>query len=296
MGAVIKMDITNVMGINLFPFTPEQLTLVMEKSASENTVLLQSRSKMDLPQGVHQHDSYEFVINLSQTFTSRLEKRSLLIRKNHLAVINPGQDHGTHRPMKGINLLGLHMDSKFLQKVSREVYGTGAVYFNNSDQLPDSSFRGLVNLFMEESALRQPGYRFILQSLDIHLAVCLLRLPHISLPSLSYKFGEKDNIARAIEFIRASFNKDFSLKDVSGVANLSPYHFIRVFKAQTGKTPYEFLLDYKIEKARELLAAGNLTVTEVCYQCGFNNRSHFTAAFKKRVGVTPTGYRNTVSR
>jgi len=292
----MKMDITKIMGNNLFPFTPEQLASIMEKGTSENTVILQSLGAMELPEGVHQHDSYEFSINLSQSFTSRLEKRNLTLRKNHLVALNPGQDHGTVRPLAGVQLCGLHMESKFLQQVSLQVCGSETVYFDNNDLLPDSSFRGLINLFMEESLLRQQGYRFILQSLDTHLAVCLLRIAKKTPLSFNYKFGEKANIARAIEFIRVNFDKDFSLKDVSGVANLSPYHFIRVFKGQTGKTPYEFLMDFKIEKARELLTAGKLTVTEVCYQCGFNNRSHFASAFKRRVGITPTSYRNTVSR
>lgn len=295
-GQFIKMDITNIMGISLFPFNQEQLTSILETSFSDNTVVMQSRNKMELPEGVHQHDSYEFIINLSPSFASRIDKKNLYIKKNHLVTLNPGQDHGTQRPLSGVRLLGLHMDRKFLQQVSREVCGTGDIYFNNSDLLPDRSLLGLINLFREESFLRQPGYRFILQSLDTHLAVSLIRLARIDISYLSYKHGEKDNIARAIEYIRANFDKDFSLKDVSGVANLSPYHFIRVFKGQTGKTPYEFLMDFKIEKARELLAVEKLTVTEVCYQCGFNNRSHFTAAFKRRVGITPTGYRNNVIR
>lgn len=292
----MKMDITKIMGNDLFPFTPDQLASFIEAGASENTVVMKSRGAVELPEGVHQHDSYEFTINLSQPFTSRLEKRNLPIRKNHMVALNPGQDHGTIRPLAGVQLCGLHMESKFLQQVSRQVCGSETVYFDNNDLLPDSSFRNLINLFMEESLLRQPGYRFILESLDTHLAVCLLRIAKNNLLSFNYKYGEKDNIARSIEFIRVNFDKDFSLKDVSGVANLSPYHFIRVFKSQTGKTPYEFLMDFKIEKARELLTAGRLTITEVCYQCGFNNRSHFAAAFKRRVGITPTSYRNTVSR
>ncbi|MFZ5642647.1 MAG: helix-turn-helix domain-containing protein [Bacillota bacterium] len=75
------------------------------------------------------------------------------------------------------------------------------------------------------------------------------------------------------------------------MANLSSYYFIRVFKAQMGKTPYEYLLDIKMEKAREMLKQRNHTITEICYECGFNSISHFTTAFKRKVGVTPTYYR-----
>jgi AraC-like DNA-binding protein len=268
----------------------------MDLSASENIVILQSRGLLELPEGVHQHDSYEFTLNLSHSFLSRVGKRNMPLRKNHLMAINPGQNHGTTRPLAGVHLMALHMDRKFLQQVARQMYGSEEVYFDNRELLPDSHIRGLVNLFMEESRSRQAGYDFILQSLDTQIAVGLLRTAGKNLPSGSPKYGEKENINRSIEFIMANFNRNFSLNEVSAVANLSPYHFIRVFKAQTGKTPYEYLMELKIEKARELLQAGKMTVTEVCYQCGFSNRSHFTAVFKGRVGLTPTSYRHTVSK
>lgn len=91
-----------------------------------------------------------------------------------------------------------------------------------------------------------------------------------------------------------NYTGNYSLQEVSRVANLSPYHFIRVFRAETGKTPYDFLLDVKIEKSKEMLKSVSKTVTDACFGCGFNNISHFTVAFKKRVGVTPSDYRKSL--
>ncbi len=72
---------------------------------------------------------------------------------------------------------------------------------------------------------------------------------------------------------------------------MSPYHFIRIFKNETGKTPYEYLVDIKIEKACSLLRRSNLSVTEICFLCGFNSSSHFSTVFKQKIGVSPSMYR-----
>jgi ATP/maltotriose-dependent transcriptional regulator MalT/AraC-like DNA-binding protein len=115
------------------------------------------------------------------------------------------------------------------------------------------------------------------------------RAAHRSLQGLSQV--EKENINRAVAYLRENFTKKYHLADVARVANLSPYHFTRVFKAQTGKTSSDYLLDIRVEKAREMLRTTDQTITEICFQCGFCNPSHFATVFKRRVGVGPSEYR-----
>lgn len=102
---------------------------------------------------------------------------------------------------------------------------------------------------------------------------------------------EKENINRAVEYLCENFNREYHLTDVVRVANLSPYHFTRVFKAQTGKTPGDYLLDIRVEKAREMLRTTDQTITEICFQCGFRNLSHFATVFKKKMSVSSSEYR-----
>lgn len=88
-----------------------------------------------------------------------------------------------------------------------------------------------------------------------------------------------------------NYTKEYSLEEVAQLANLSPYYFIKVFKTQTGKTPYDFLVDIKINKACTLLKTSSNTITEICEYCGFSNSSHFTNVFKRKMGVSPSEYR-----
>jgi AraC family transcriptional regulator len=73
--------------------------------------------------------------------------------------------------------------------------------------------------------------------------------------------------------------------------HLSPYHFSRAFKQSFGMPPHRYLTNQRIERAKSLLAARKLSVTEIGLDVGFSETSSFTSAFRKVTGETPTDYR-----
>ncbi len=93
------------------------------------------------------------------------------------------------------------------------------------------------------------------------------------------------NVARAL--LHAHPELDITLDRLAGEACLSPFHFLRSFKQAFGKTPHQYLLDLRLEKARRLLAAGRMSLVTLALECGFNDPSTFSKAFKKKFGVPP---------
>ncbi|MCY1069870.1 helix-turn-helix transcriptional regulator [Nannocystis sp. RBIL2] len=81
------------------------------------------------------------------------------------------------------------------------------------------------------------------------------------------------------------------IADIAREAGLSPYHFIRQFAAVFGATPHQFRIDARIERAKHLLARGNHSVTDVCFEVGFESLGSFSDLFARRVGVPPSHYR-----
>jgi AraC-like DNA-binding protein len=77
-------------------------------------------------------------------------------------------------------------------------------------------------------------------------------------------------------------------------AALSPYHFIRLFKATFGRTPHQVLIDARLERAKQLLFAADLSVTQICLEVGFASLGSFSALFARRVGASPIEYRRRV--
>lgn len=86
------------------------------------------------------------------------------------------------------------------------------------------------------------------------------------------------------------FTEPIDLARAAKVANLSKFHFHRLFSAVYGTTPAAYLSRRRIERAQDMLRATNLTVTEVCFAVGFASLGSFSSRFKDLVGESPSRY------
>ncbi|MBV8213673.1 MAG: helix-turn-helix transcriptional regulator [Verrucomicrobia bacterium] len=71
---------------------------------------------------------------------------------------------------------------------------------------------------------------------------------------------------------------------------MSPDYFTRLFKAATGKSPHQFIIDARVSKARQLLERGNISISEAAYEVGFVDQSHLTRQFKRAFGLPPRAF------
>ena len=95
-----------------------------------------------------------------------------------------------------------------------------------------------------------------------------------------------------VEYVEEHLNACLTLAEMAAVANLSPYHFARQFKAATGLPPHQYLIDCRVERAKGLLqGGGDLSLAEVAAHAGFSDQSVFCRHFKRLVGVTPGRFR-----
>jgi AraC-like DNA-binding protein len=97
---------------------------------------------------------------------------------------------------------------------------------------------------------------------------------------------------RARAFIDACYDLPLDLERIAGEASFSRYHFIRLFRDAFEQTPHQYLMRRRIEKAKDLLAEGELSVTEICFAVGFQSLGSFSALFRRAVGHSPRAYRD----
>lgn len=98
--------------------------------------------------------------------------------------------------------------------------------------------------------------------------------------------------SRAVcEFIEDNLSRDISLTELAAIAELSPYHFCRAFKAAVGEPPHRYQMRRRVERAKALLAEPSLSVTDVATAVGYNSLSRFSAVFRKATGHSPRTYR-----
>ncbi len=95
-----------------------------------------------------------------------------------------------------------------------------------------------------------------------------------------------------IDYINRHFSESISLEQMAKKFNISKSHLSSYFRKYIGVSPYEYLLNVRLEQAKRLLTHGG-SITDVCYACGFSDYSHFIQFFKKRTGMTPHKYQKT---
>ncbi len=100
-----------------------------------------------------------------------------------------------------------------------------------------------------------------------------------------------ERLNRVRKFIDLCYHLPLDLNEISRHACFSRYHFLRLFRQAFQKTPHQYLLERRIERAKELLTANELRVTDVCFEVGFQSLGSFSSLFHKSVGHPPITYR-----
>lgn len=102
-------------------------------------------------------------------------------------------------------------------------------------------------------------------------------------------------IARVVDYIEASIDRDLDLASLASVASMSVYHFAHRFRETIGMSPHAYVLCRRIRRAQEMLIRGRSSLTQVSAACGFSSQAHLTAVFRRRLGVTPGEYRRDIA-
>jgi AraC-like DNA-binding protein len=100
-----------------------------------------------------------------------------------------------------------------------------------------------------------------------------------------------ERLCRARRYIDECYDLPLDLTEISKQACLSRYHFLRLFRDTFNTTPHQYLIQRRIEKANELLRVRSLSVTDVCFEVGFQSLGSFSSLFRKCVGHAPINYR-----
>jgi len=125
---------------------------------------------------------------------------------------------------------------------------------------------------------------------ELHLYELARRLQRLADPSRSEPAVERmDAFAHVRDYIHAHLDSDLSMDQLCAVANMSKFHFIRLFRGRFGITPHKYVLSCRINKARKALEQGR-TPTDTAQLCGFFDASHLNRRFKRAHGLTPRQY------
>ncbi len=147
--------------------------------------------------------------------------------------------------------------------------------------------------FFHEIHTGGPGEHLYRESLFTGLAIHLLRrycTQPVKLPA--YDGGlSKQRLRRALAVIHDSLDQSLSLATIAAEVGLDRYYFSRLFRQSMGVSPYQYVLQQRVEKAKQLLQNSDRSIAEISMDCGFANPSHLARHFRKVIGVSPKAYR-----
>lgn len=103
------------------------------------------------------------------------------------------------------------------------------------------------------------------------------------------------HIRRAIDYIEARLEGDLRLSEIADAVGMGVYAFARAFKAEMGRSPYQYIVARRLSRARDLLASSDRPIADIAYAAGFSSQSHLTDTFRRRLGITPGRYRRDVA-
>lgn len=128
----------------------------------------------------------------------------------------------------------------------------------------------------------------IVRSQIIYHLLCLLFMPN---SSQSIDGNQDSIIGKSLRYIETHLYEPLSVEQIAASAGMSTSHFSRLFRAETGNSPHEYIILKRIDAAQGLLYTSSLSIREIALQIGYNSESNFIVSFKKNVGVSPSRFR-----
>ena len=164
---------------------------------------------------------------------------------------------------------------------------TGGEYITDGEGLDirgKADFSELFPLFRELETLRITGAPFIEKSVVFYKILT-------SLSKCDKKTSSNEVVSKVISIVTADIRKPFLLSEVAASCGYSKNHIIGIFKRETGKTPYAYILDMKINMAKQLLLNSESSLTSISVECGFGEYINLYRTFVKAEGCSPADWK-----
>ena len=170
------------------------------------------------------------------------------------------------------------------------------IHIKNSDSKQFSWLQNITNLIIEEAEKEQFGSSVIVNKLGEVLFVHTLRA-YIEMNREVTGFIaaiQDKRIGKALKEFHTSPEKDWKLEQLAQIASMSRTSFANYFKVLTGETPFNYITQWRIIRAKELLEDSKFSVGEIAEKVGYQSEAAFNRVFKKRISLTPLKFRHSV--
>ncbi len=253
----------------------------------------------------HWHDELEAIVVVEGTAVVAAGTESFTVRQGEGFFCNTGVLHAAwnagasscllHSVVFHPRLVGGSIDSVFWQNYLQpllECPSYKGVLLDGSAlwrQNGISAIEDSCKLCMDEP----PGYEFLVRAALSELVFLLSRnRPAVAIPPSERSLRESERIKTMLQFVQEHYPEELDATQIAASARVSVSECLRCFRNTIGVPPIQYLKQFRIQKAAELLAATDWKISEIGAQCGFQDMSYFARTFRELKGSAPTEYRN----
>jgi AraC family transcriptional regulator len=195
-----------------------------------------------------------------------------------------------------VAILGIEPD--FLDRVALDTFDRNCVELIPQFSHPTPLILQLALELQADLAAGCPAGALFGETIAHTLTAYLLRHYTVRPPQPKSVPGKLSDaqIQQAIDLIHAHLDRPLPLSELAANANLSPYHFTRLFKQTTGRAPHQYLIHHRLERAKKLLRQKQLSIAQIAVKVGFTDQGHFSKCFSRYMGASPKAYRDLQDR
>lgn len=255
---------------------------------------------------MHWHDYYELWVATEGSGEFRSGNHQFTFAPGDIVLVDPLKIHGVlrmdraHMPLviffraEAVAATGSEIDLAFLSAYDRRVEAVSPIVRGDSKAAGKihATIHRLAQAWFTGASGDQP------LSLKLHLLEVLLELRRafpvgdpVPRESHTMRAEREAKLGRVLEYVSLQFHKPLSQPEVARVAGMSPSRFRIFFKETTGWGFADYLRDFRLERAAELLRESTESVASVAYRTGFADQSHLQRLFKAKYDISPLAYR-----
>ncbi len=252
---------------------------------------------------LHWHDEMEIIHVAEGSMVVSIQNEEIILYEGDLAFVQPQLVHSIrqHDDNKAryfnilfrFSLLETNERDLCYEKYFLPIYSSRQIipkYLSRDDDL-NKKITPYVRQLTDMRRLSEDGIELLIKS-------CLLGIMHYIFTEIKPKNAQENYIEnlysrlkRSIELVENRYDDNLTVEEAASVCNFSPSHFSKMFRQLTGTSFTQYLKNYRLEIASKKLKEKSMTVSRVAMECGFNNLSYFTRAFRQKYGVAPYSFK-----
>lgn len=246
----------------------------------------------------HTHDFIEFSYILSGSVNYKINDEIYRVKEKTLLVFNPGVYHkeslskGEQTTELHIGFRNIKIDGLPINYILKENFEVPVEFKQYKDEVHKCCLE-----IIEEQETCEVGKELVLKSLIMKLIALFLKETNYvknskKIDRYDFPFYDKSNVVKIIlEYFDNNYMKNISLDDIARNMYLSSVYISKVFKEQTGESPINYLINLRLEKAKNLLVSTESPIKSIAQAVGYTDAYYFSKLFKKYCGDSPCKFR-----